>query len=478
MRLHRQTAVFLTAPAATMGCDQAVACRYNPAMQISRGPALLLSLWLLGACAGGPQRPAPPAIDRTAAFSAEFPGSPAEPETAGWWWRTAVSGEVWPRLEQALSANPEMQAAYAQIAAAEARLIQAEADTGAELGLAAEARAVKDGGDTSNRRSIGVDGRLPLDVSGALADRVEAARAQLVASVADADRLRSDLARDFLFALIDSAEAAQRVALLDRQIEVSKTLLRLTELRFTQGLTSSVDVLQQRDELAALRQQIPFALLEGKIAANALRRIAALTPDRPAPLLLETLPPIKGDFPRIQPLDLLHRRASLRASQARIEAADARFAAALADRWPSVALSSEVVTRAMSGDVSTLIAAAIDATLTLFDGDRKVAIAEERRAQLVAAGEQYLTDWFEAVIEVDDLMHTEASLQERIVLSEQRLRTVDTLLTAARRRYERGVSDYLPVLAALRGQQQQQRDHLALQAALARSRVRLHRALG
>ena len=70
-----------------------------------------------------------------------------------------------------------------------------------------------------------------------------------------------------------------------------------------------------------------------------------------------------------------------------------------------------------------------------------MAIAAERRAQLVAAGEQYLSDWFEAVIEVDDLMHAEASLQERILLSEQRLRTEDTLLTAARRRYERGVSD-------------------------------------
>lgn len=437
-----------------------------------------MSAGLLGACMTNPQRPTPPAIDQAAAFSATFPGSPTEPEVAGWWWRAAVSNEIWLRLEQALSVNPELQEAYARIAAAEARLIQAEADTGPELNLGADARALKDSGDTSNRRSVGIDGRVPLDISGTLADRVDAARAQLVASVADADQVRSELARDFLFALIDSAEAAQRVALLDRQIEVSKTLLRLTELRFTQGLASSVDVLQQRDELAALRQQIPFARLERKIAANALRRIAALTPDRKAPLLLETLPPIKRDFPRIQPLDLLHRRASLRASQARIEAADARFAAALADRWPSVALSSEVITRAISGDVTTLISAAIDATLTLFDGDRKVAIAEERRAQLVAAGEQYLTDWFDAVIEVDDLMHTEASLQERIVLSELRLRTVDTLLSAARRRYERGVSDYLPVLAALRGQQQQQRDHLALQAALARSRVRLHRALG
>ena len=75
-------------------------------------------------------------------------------------------------------------------------------------------------------------------------------------------------------------------------------------------------------------------------------------------------------------------------------------------------------------------------------------------------------------------MHAEARLRERIALSEQRLKIVDTLLLAARRRYERGVSDYLPVLAAVRGQQQQQRDHLALQAELARTRARLHRAIG
>jgi outer membrane protein TolC len=132
----------------------------------------------------------------------------------------------------------------------------------------------------------------------------------------------------------------------------------------------------------------------------------------------------------------------------------------------------------MSGDVTTAISMVIDAALTLFDSGSKVAIAEEQRAALVAAGEQYLADWFAAVIEVDNLIHAESRLRERIVLSEHRLKTVDTLLTAAKRRYERGVSDYLPVLAALRGQQQQQRDHLALQAELARTRVRLHRAIG
>lgn len=450
-------------------------------MRYRRLPLLLqlaLSTWLISACSSGLERPAPPAINEDSAFSAEFPGAPASPSDTRSWWRKAVSETIWPPLEQTLAANPELREADADVAAARARLDQAEADTGPSLSLGAGARVVKESGDTSNSRSVGADGTVPLDVSGALADRVEAAAASLRATIADADQLRSDLARDFLLALIDAAEAAQRFALLKRQIEVSKTLLRLTELRFSQGLASIVDVLQQRDDLAGLREQIPLTLLEQKTAANALRRISAMTPDQTPLLVMQTLPDVYDNFPRIQPVELLDRRSSLRAGRARIEAADARFAAALADRWPTLSLSSEVITRAMSGDVTTVISAAVDAALTLVDSGRKVAIAAEQRAELAAAGEQYLTEWLAAVFEVDNLMHAEARLRERIALSEQRLKIVDTLLLAARRRYERGVSDYLPVLAALRSQQQQQRDHLALQAELARTRARLHRAIG
>jgi len=451
------------------------------AMPYSR-PALLFQLalctCLLSACSSGPERPAAPAINAGAAFSTGFPGAPVGLSDTRVWWRKAVSETIWPPLEQALAANPELRQAAAGIDAAKARLQQAEADKGPSLVIGAGARAVKESGDTSNSRSVGADGTVPLDLSGALSDRVEAAAASLQATIADADQLRSDLARDFLFALIDNAEATQRIALLKRQTQVSETLSRLTELRFSQGLASSVDVLQQRDDLAELRQQVPLTLLEQKTAANALRRVSAMTPDQTPLLVMQTLPDIRGGFAQIKPVDLLDRRGSLRASKARIEAADARFAAALADRWPTLSLSSEVITRAMSGDVTTVISAAVDAALTLVDSGRKVAIAAEQRAELAAAGEQYLTEWLAAVIEVDNLMHAEARLRERIALSEQRLKTVDTLLLAARRRYERGVSDYLPVLAALRGQQQQQRDHLALQAELARTRARLHRAIG
>ena len=124
------------------------------------------------------------------------------------------------------------------------------------------------------------------------------------------------------------------------------------------------------------------------------------------------------------------------------------------------------------------MSAALDAAFTLFDSGAKQSIAAERRAELTAAGEQHLSDWLAIVIQVDGLLHEEASLVERIELSNQRLASSRALMQAAQRRYERGVSDYLPVLEALRSLQQQQRDHLALRASLARTRIRLHHALG
>lgn len=443
--------------------------------------SFVLLAGLTGGCALNPGLAPPdaPTISERAAFSAHAPlQTDALPDQPSPWWRQAVAEDVGTALEDALAASPQLGVARADVAAAQARLRQAEADAGPRVSLGASAEVQRLSGDTSNSRLLNLDGELPVDASGALDQQTAAAGRAVRAAIADAEQLESDLARDYLLALLDVGEADQRQALLLRQIEVAQTLLRLIELRFSQGLTDSIDVLQQRDQLAALRQQLPQARLDRQIAANRMREIAYRTPDQALARGTGNLPAVRATFPDVQPAELLQRRASLRARQARLAAADARFAAALADRWPTLRLSAGTLTRIGSGDVSTLISAALDAALTLFDSGGKNAIAAERRAQLVSTGQQYLADWIGAVIEVDNLILEEASLRERIALSAQRLDTAQALLSAAQRRYGRGVSDYLPVLEGLRGLQQQQRDHLTLQADLARVRVRLHHALG
>ena len=440
---------------------------------------ILISTCALGACGLAPERPAAPAFDEAAAFSRPYPTDDGALEGMRAWWKAALSESLSTSVQRAMQNSPALRVAAADVDAARAELRQAEADLGPDLSADANAgvRKVSNQSRTSSR-TLGIDGTVPLDISGALDARRRVARLNLSARQADAAQLASDLARDLLLAAIDAAEARQRRALLERQTDLSARLLRLIELRFTQGLASSVDVLQQRDELAELRQQLPIADLDAQSAANRVRGLSGLSPGQITALDLRALPGVRARFSATRPMDLLVRRPALRAGSARLEAADAEFAAALADRWPEISLSAGALTRVVSGDVTSIVNAAIDATLTLFDGGRKLAVAEQRRAQLVAAGQQFLGDWIDAVIEADTLIHEESSLRDRIALSDQRLATAEALLKAAQRRYERGVSDYLPVLAALRGLQQQQRDHLSLQAGLARARVRLHHALG
>lgn len=445
-------------------------------------PRRLLTIALAGtlsACGVAPQRPAPPLADPASVFSAPYPATAAADTPAGPWWHRTLDVTTANAVSRALGANVALRRAQADVAAARAALRQAEAAAGPVLAADADAGVQKSASERrTNSRSIGIGAELPLDINGAISANVDAARATLESTIADADQLRSDFARDLMLAVIDGAEARQRQVLLIAQTDLASRLLRLIELRFTQGLASSVDVLQQRDQLASLRQQMPLATLDAQTADNRIRRIAGLVTIADKDLVLAQLPALAEEFATVEPTALLTRRPALRAAKARIAAADARFANALADRWPSLSLSAAGVTRVLAGDATTLISAALDASLTLFDSGRKVAIAEQRRAELLAAGEQLLDDWINSVIAADDLLLTEASLRQRIALSGQRLETAQALLDAAQRRFERGVSDYLPVLEALRGLQQQQRDHVVLEADLARARVRLHHALG
>lgn len=432
---------------------------------------------LLGACTAYPQRPAPPAFPDASTFDTALPSSVSTGATP--WWRRAVDDGLGAWVDAGIAVNPVLRRLQAEVDAARARLDQAEADTGPEVTLGADAALQKtSGSDTTDSRSAAIDARVPLDINGALARRAEAARFAWQAGVEDVAQLRSDLARDLLLAAVDAAEAHQLGELLDAQQGVLEKLLALVELRFGLGLASSVDVLQQRDQLAALRQQLPAALLTREQALNRVRLAGNIPPGRPVGTDLIDVPAIDDHFPSSAPVELLERRALLRAARARLAAADARFAEALAARWPSLSLSGGVLQRVVSGDAGTLISAALDAAFSLFDSGAQRAVAAEQRALLAAAGEQYLAAWFEAALTADDQMREIVSLQRRIALSENRLETAQALLEATRRRYERGISDYLPVLEALRGLQQQQRDHLALQAGLARARLRLHHALG
>lgn len=439
-----------------------------------------LPLWgifpaLLFGCATHAPKPSPPVPDAAAQFTTEIAATTQNKNQA--WWETALPPELASGIHAMLHTNTEVRAAATAVAAQKARLQFADTDKAWRLDGNAGAAVQTDNSERSTTVQVGLDALLPLDWSKRLENTRDAAAFDLAQSLAQLEQTRLEQVELFLLSHIDAAESAQLAQLLQQQIKTAQTLLNLTEFRFSQGLVSSVDVLQQREQLAALKQQPVEVELRIRQARSQLALLRGQLPAHAA-AAPEVLPAIARDFAVVIPADLLNRRPDLIAKRAALLASDKRYAALLSEYLPDATLSASALLRLASGDPSAIFGTALDASLRVFDSGRLDARSEAQRALLEGAGIDYLSAWLEAVRQTDDLAQTLTNLDARLQLSEKQTEVATALFDATRRRYERGISDYLPVLAALRSLQQQQRDHLALQAERLRVIVRLHGSMG
>lgn len=438
-------------------------------------PALLLTLSLLGGCRSVDTRPERPAPDPAAMFSIEIGATTSDTNAVWWESDLPASHRAW--VNRLVSSNPAIRIAASELQQQRAALQAAAAARGPTLDATAGGRIDRSDGDGSERLEAGLGARLPIDISGQLDAEYQSSLWQYRRAHFQLHQVRQEQLLDLLLALIDYAEARQLERLLDQQVSTTRKQLHLTEIRFTQGLVSSVDVLQQRDQIASLQQQFPDVQLAARIAMN---RISGLLGEAPAtgldlPQALIELP---AALPLQRPIELLQRHPGLRAQQAALAAADADFEAALRARLPQMALSGSALWQLLAGNPSAIVQAALDASLNLIDSGARTAGIARQRALLEIAGTRYLQDWLAAVAETDDLLHASDALARQLRRNRERLDIAQQLHQATLSRYQRGVTDYLPVLTALRDLQQQERDALRLQADKARTLTRLKIAGG
>lgn len=394
------------------------------------------------------------------------------------WWQHALPPDLGEQVDAALGNNLSVRVAERDVARFKAELDQASAILEPSLSATATADARRnDDDERSSSRFVRPDANFPLDFFGQLKADEQTQIQELAAARASLNQVTTEQALNYVLGYIDAAEADAQKALLEQQADVAGTLLRLAEFRFVQGLASSVDVLQQREQLASLEQQFPVFEGDRQVALRQLELLSGQLPhtlSKPAPL---TLPAVADRYAVVTPAELLERRPQLVRAKYELAASDYRFEAALRDRLPSISLSVDAI-RFSSGDVTGFVSAALSGAFDFLDGGRKVAIARQRRVELEQAGIRYVEAWLTALNEIETLLLTAASQAEQMARLRQRLQVADDLLRASRQRYERGVSDYLPVLGALRNQQQLQRDEVALLSDQMRTRARLHSALG
>ncbi|WP_348757022.1 efflux transporter outer membrane subunit [Candidatus Methylocalor cossyra] len=331
----------------------------------------------------------------------------------------------------------------------------------------------------------GFDAAWELDLWGRVRRELESAEANLEAS-AEAERdlrlsVMAEVARDYI-----ELRRIQRVRqLTEDHLASAEETLRLTERRAARELVSDLDVAQartQRDEIAA---QLPRL---NQQEAQAINRLSLLLGQPPRALRRELaaarpLPPLPPRVPIGLPAELARRRPDIRRAEAQLHAATAEIGVAVADFYPRLTLSGSFGLQALQfKDLGNWAARqyALGPTLTvpIFEGGRLKATLELREAQQQEAAIAYHDTVLRALHEVDDALTAYGEEQRRHDALTEALRWSREALDLARRRYQVGVTSFLPVLEAQRALLRLEQEQADSRAALGTRLVALYKALG
>jgi outer membrane protein TolC len=263
---------------------------------------------------------------------------------------------------------------------------------------------------------------------------------------------------------------------------VSEALLESVEFRYANGLGTALQVLQQRQQLEAVRAVVPPTEARLDAAWNALATVLGRTPQQLQPELIDASLPVLPAFPRLgAPADLLTRRPDLRARQQLLASADHSVAAAVAAMLPTLSLSinGDLHYDGVGGPLASTTASVggslfqpiFDANRRGLEVNRQQAIVEER---LAAFAETFLN----AVREVDDALEQE---RWQLVLLEEigtQLDIARVQLREAHLQYTEGVAEYLDIISAIQTLQTLQRQDVEARRQLLVYRANLYLALG
>jgi NodT family efflux transporter outer membrane factor (OMF) lipoprotein len=308
-------------------------------------PSILISFAMAGAgCSPHKvtRNPAPPIAVPTAYSSISADGANLSDK----WWKDFGDPELDKLVDDALLGNLQVRAAWQRVEQAKAIAKQAGAGhypavnvtssvrkqnetslgPGASFVLPTSPVSIEASYEVDIFKRIGNSQAAALSDTMAARDQVESMAMTLVAQIAEA-----------WFSL--SAQRA-RLELLEVQIKTSGQFLELAELRLGQGLGSSVDMLQQKAQLAAVEGQRPLLESSVSVLENQLAILTGRAPSEFKAAVQNELPPLPARPSSGVPADLLLRRPDVRAARLQVEAADYRVAVAVANRLPSLRLGA------------------------------------------------------------------------------------------------------------------------------------------
>jgi NodT family efflux transporter outer membrane factor (OMF) lipoprotein len=304
----------------------------------------------------------------------------------------------------------------------------------------------------------GFDASWEIDLWGRVRRSLESADAGVQMAAAQLQLARSTVHADIARSYVELLGSRRQLRLALRQVAEAEELLELTVVRARAGLTSQVEADRRTSALADLRSAL--APLRRREAA-ALTQLGMLTGTRPGELSarvpLAAEPDLAVSLPDSLamglPSTLALRRPDIQAAQARLHAATARIGVAVGDLYPRVSIGGSFGMESLSvrslGDWAARtwrIGPSI--AIPLFDGGRRKGVVQLRELEQQEAAVAYQQTVLRAWHEVDAAVSEYQSRRDRRIELRTRLAAKQDALGLLMVRWEKGLSDFSPVVEA------------------------------
>jgi NodT family efflux transporter outer membrane factor (OMF) lipoprotein len=323
-----------------------------------------------------------------------------------------------------------------------------------------------------------------LDFWGRYRRAVEAADADLNASIEDYDEILITFLGDVASSYIQIRTIQQRILLTQQNVKLQQETLNVVDARFKGGQVSEFDLDQATSTLAQTEALIPQFELQLRVASDALCVLLGMPPQDLDAIIGEgQIPTAPPEVAIGIPADLLRQRPDVRAAERQVAAQSARVGIATSELYPHIAINGTVgysaknfsdlfSSDAFMGNVGPTFQWNVLNYGRLLNNIRQ---QDARLAELIVAYQQSV---LQADSEVEDGV-------ARFLRSQERARSLATSVDAANKAYVIGASQYrggtinFTQLVLVEQNLVQQQDQFAqAQGEIALGLVDTYRALG
>ncbi|MHC5039437.1 MAG: efflux transporter outer membrane subunit [Planctomycetota bacterium] len=408
------------------------------------------------------------------------------------WWTAWKDPQLDALIEQALSRNLSLRVTWDRLAQARALARREGASAWPSLEASAGGTGSVSGVDGSSGPgpsastsqsmtfSAGLAASYEVDLWGRVRSSRKAAELDVLASDRDLHAAAMTLSAEVANAWFRLKTLRGQLLLLDAQRDTNRDYLEIVKTRFRRGQVSAADVIQQEQALEAVRGDRLQVMASLRVEENRLAGLLgkpAGAYKAPGGDVLPRLPPLPAMG---TPAAWVQRRPDLQAALLRVQAADRRVAAAIAERFPRLSLSARASVSHDVCDVFTswLSNLAANLMMPLIDGGRRKAEVERSRAVVSERLHQYGQVLLRSLEEVENALVQEARQEDVLGSLEKQRELSGAAVERASSGYKKGTVDFTRFLSTVLGHQRLERSHLQARRDLILYRIRLYRSLG